>query len=371
MGSQALWRLAKRGIRVIGVEQFAVGHARGASHGESRIIRTAYAEGAAYVPLLLESWRLWAELERVTGERLLDRTGGLMLGPPSSPAITGPIASAEQHGLKYELLTADELRKLYPQHAVTDDIAGFYEYDAGVVYPEAAVQAAVRAAQVRGARVLRAEVSQVDATGVVLTDGTVLRARHVIVAGGGWLPKLLPGLAARLEVVRRVVGWFPAPAGFGPGQFPIFIRMGDEAGERNWYGFPAIGGAVKIGLHVWPGIDEPVDPAAGVRPADARDAQMLSAVVAGTLPGLAPEPSRLLTCMYSLTPDRHFLVGPHEGMTVLGGFSGHGFKLAPVIGEIAAALAADGHSDFALDLFAPGRFTTLPLRPRRSDELGR
>ncbi|MEV6527049.1 N-methyl-L-tryptophan oxidase [Longispora sp. NPDC051575] len=355
MGSQTLWRLAHRGVDVVGVEQFDIGHSRGASHGGSRIIRTAYAEGAAYVPLLLDSWRLWAELEKESGTTLLDRTGGLMLGREDSPAITGSIASAEEHGLKYNVLNARELHRLYPQHRVAEDMMAVFEYDAGVVYPEKAVHAAVDAAVALGAQVVRGEAVEVEPGRVGLADGTTLTARHVVVAGGGWTPRLVPGLAPHVRVVRRVVGWFAATAAYAADRFPVFIRM-DESWEHNWYGFPAIDGAVKLGLHAWPGIDEPVDPRAGVRPADALDAARLGDIVAGTLPGVDPRPLRMATCMYSLTPDRHFLVGARDGLTVLGGFSGHGFKLAPAIGEAAAGLAVDGGSALAIDLFDPRRF---------------
>src|SRR6266542_3828945 len=136
MGSHALWRLAERGVRAIGVEQFTPGHDRGSSHGESRIIRTAYSEGAGYVPLVLHAWRLWDELEARSGQRLLERCGGLMLGSPSSPWVRGATESAKDHGLRYELLSGSELRERFPQHRVDDDdTVGFFEAAAGVVRP--------------------------------------------------------------------------------------------------------------------------------------------------------------------------------------------------------------------------------------------
>jgi sarcosine oxidase len=369
MGAHALWRLARLGVRVIGVDQFAPPHERGASHGGSRIIRTAYAEGPAYVPLLRESWRLWAELEGVTGERLVRRTGGLMLGPPGSGTVAGAIASAEQHGLEYQELDAAAVRARFPQHRVEAGTVGCYERDAGVVFPERAVLAAVRAARAAGAEVAVDRpvieiVPDPDRPRLRAGDRT-LTVGHVVVAAGGWTSRLVPSLAAHLAVVRRVMGWFGAtdPVDFSPARFPIFIRAGD-GGSRTWYGLPHLGdGAVKLGLHDWPGIDEPVDPVRGPRAADGADAGRLAQLAAGTLTGLRPGPVRMTPCTYTVTPDRHFVVGQRRdlpGLTLLAGFSGHGFKLAPAIGETAARLALTGTSPLPIALFDPHRFDRPP-----------
>lgn len=365
MGSQALWRLARRGVRATGIEQFAPGHSRGSSHGESRIIRTAYAEGAGYVPLVLHAWRLWDELEGETGTRLLDRCGGLMLGMPSSPMVRGASASASGHGLHHELLSSAELRERFPQHRVADQEVGFYEAAAGVVRPERAVLQAVRAARAAGAEVLESEtvreiVPDPDRPVVRLADRTLL-ARHVVVAAGAWLPRLAPTLDLPLRVVRRVQVWFEArsPEPFSTARFPIFVRN-DHSGERAWYGCPSLDGAtVKVALHEWPGIDEPVDPVAGPRPPDRADAELVAAIVEATLPGLRPRAARMTSCTYALTPDRHFIVGQRRdlpGLTLLAGFSGHGFKFAPVLGEVAAQLALTGATDLPVELFDPHRF---------------
>ncbi len=330
MGSHALWRLAERGVRAIGVEQFTPGHDRGSSHGESRIIRTAYSEGAGYVPLVLHAWRLWDELEARSGQRLLERCGGLMLGSPSSPWVRG----------------------------ATD------------VRPERGVVEAVRAARAAGAEVLEGEtvlgiVPDGDRPAVQLS-GRTLVARHVVVAAGAWVPRLVPGLDLRLRVVRRVQAWFETPSleAFSPKSFPVFLRH-QPGGEAAWYGCPSLDGAtVKVGLHSWPGIDEPVDPVEGPRPPDGADADRVAAVVEATLPDLRPRPVRMQSCMYTLTPDQHFAVGQRRdlpGLTLLAGFSGHGFKFAPVLGEVAAQLALTGTTDLPIEPFDPHRFDALPL----------
>jgi sarcosine oxidase len=365
MGSHALWRLAKRGVRVVGVEQFRPGHDRGSSHGESRIIRTAYAEGPWYVPLVLHAWRLWDELEGESGKRLLERCGGLMLGTPDSPMVRGALVSAEEHGLRHELLSSAELRERFPQHRVDEDTVGFYEAGAGVIRPELGVVEAVRAASAAGAEVLEGErvlevLPDPDRPAVRLADRTV-DARHVVVAGGAWMAGLVPTLEPRLRVVRRVQAWFQAanPASFSPRSFPVFVRN-QAGGSGAWYGCPSLdGSSVKVALHDWQGIDEPVDPEAGPRPPDDADAEALTGIVAKTLPDLRPWPVRMAACMYTLTPDQHFAVGQRRelpGLTLLAGFSGHGYKFAPVLGEAAAQLALNGATVLPVEPFDPHRF---------------
>ncbi|WP_330298458.1 N-methyl-L-tryptophan oxidase [Streptomyces sp. NBC_00503] len=365
MGSQTLWRLAERGVDVIGIEQFTPGHDHGASHGESRIIRSAYAEGASYVPLVKEAWQLWRDLEHASGRALLEQTGALMLGPADSPVIVGPLASARAWDLKYKVLDTEELRGAFPQYAPLDGLMGFYEEDAGYLRPEASVTAAVEVARARGAEVLQ----DTAVTGILPDPGRPrvrigdreLTARHVVVAVGGWLRRLLPATAPLMTVERRVMGWFRPtdPAAFGADRFPVFVHS-DASGDHNLYGFPSLDGeTLKIGLHTWPGIYETIDPAAGHRPPDAADAQRFAEAVHRTFVGVDPQPVRMESCMYSLTPDRHFLVGPRRdlpGLTLLGGFSGHGFKFASVIGEIAAQFAVTGKTGLPVDKFDPHRF---------------
>ena len=368
MGSGALWRLARRGVEVLGVEQFAPGHDRGSSHGQSRIIRTAYSEGGGYVGLAQRAWRLWEELEAEAGETLLERTGGLLLGDADSPWISGARRSAAAHHLAHELLSAGEIRERFPQHRLTDPTVGFYERDAGVLRPERAVRAAVAVATAAGAGVVEGqavrEILPDPERPAVRLDDRILVARQLVVSVGAWLPRLLPDLELPLRVVRRVQTWFepPSPAEFAPDRFPIFIRSDDGGGdgERSWYGCPTMDGTtVKAALHEWPGLDEPVDPAAGPRPPDETDAKRVAALVEEGLPGLGPGPSRMQACMYTLTPDLDFIVGRRRdlpGITVLGGFSGHGFKFAPLMGEVAAQLALTGATDQPIDLFDPHRF---------------
>jgi sarcosine oxidase len=365
MGSNALLHLAKAGVRVLGIEQFIPGHDRGASHGESRIIRTAYAEGAKYVPLLKRSWQLWDELEALSGQRLVCRTGGLVMAPAGSAPINAPVASATAHCLPFEILDADQMAARYPQHRLGADTAAFYEADAGVIRPEAAVVAAVDVARKLDAEVWSDTVVEKVVADVsqpyVVVDGEKIVASHVVVAAGAWITQLLPQAAPTLRVERRVFGWFDPkrPQDFTPERFPVFIRT-DATGAENWYGLPGWGSPqVKVAIHNWPGLNEPVDPQRGARKPDNNDAKLISDIVEDTLPGLDPRPARLQACMYSLTPDNHFFVGGHPdlpGLTMLAGFSGHGFKMATVLGEITSQIVLHGQSELDISTFSLTRF---------------
>lgn len=374
MGAQALWRLARSGVDVIGIERFTPGHDRGSSHGESRIIRTAYMEGAEYVPFVRAAWRAWEELEEASAERLLVRTGALMLGSPDGSAVAGSIAAAEHHGLAHQVLSREQITRRFPQHAMRPGEVGVFEEEAGAVLPEAAIRAAVRLAERSGARVRTGTtVSRIvpdpDRPSVLLSDGSRILARRVVVAAGAWLPRLLPevaGLGGGLRVERRVLGWFrttqdPSPHAHGP----VFARDEDDC---TWYGFPSLDGGrtVKIGVHAeapgnraegaqW---GEPVDPDVGPRAPDAADARRLGALASG-LHGVAELPERMAACMYTMTSDEHFLIGHRRelpGLVLAGGFSGHGYKFASAVGIALADLARDGRTDMPIAMFDPHRW---------------
>lgn len=372
MGSSALWRLAARGVDVLGIEQFTPGHGCGGSHGESRIIRTAYAEGARYIPLVREAWELWRELEDASGIALLTPTGALSMAPAGSPRVTGPLAAAAEYGLACELLSDSDLRERFPQFVVPDGSAGVLDAEAGYLRAEACVEAAVAAARAEGARVLEGTVSVVVADAerpqVVLADGRRLTARHVVVAAGGWLRDLVPSVGRHVRVERRLMAWFRVPDA-GPGRdaysggaMPVF--MGGDNTAYNWYGFPSLDGeTVKLGLHAWTEVAEEVDLDRGHRPPDAVDERLFAAIAERVLVGVDPAPVRMTACMQDHTPDGEFLIGPHRdapGLTVLGGFSGHGFKFASVIGDIAADYALTGGTARDIRAFDPHRFDAVP-----------
>jgi sarcosine oxidase len=365
MGAAAAAHLAGRGVRVLGMDSFTPPHARGAHAGGSRIIRMAYAEGAEYVPLCRRAYELWAELEKETGSTLLTTTGGLMLGLPDGSAVGGALASARTHGLPHELLDAAEVRRRFPAFTPADGEVALYEEVAGLVRPEAAIEAHLRQAGRAGADLRygltvagwRATPGGVSVT---TTEGE-FSADRLVIAPGAWAPALFSGLSIPLVVQRRVQHYWRAPgAEHEIGRFPIWIW--EYAPGRAAYGLPSVGGAgidggAKAALHHG---DETVDPDVGAGEATRAEADAMRTWLDGRLPGLARggwlggKP-----CLYTLTPDEHFVLGRHPeqaNVTVAGGFSGHGFKFAPVIGEILADLALTGRSRHPIGLFDPARF---------------
>jgi sarcosine oxidase len=362
MGSAAAAELAGRGAAVLGLERFGAGHDRGSSHGGSRIIRQAYFEDPSYVPLLLRAYEGWERLERDSGRDLMTLTGGLMIGPPGSRTLEGSRDSARRWGLAHELLGAADLRRRFPQLRPAEDDVALYEPAAGFVRPEEAVRAALQIADQRGAEMcFDTPVLDWEATGDgvrVRTADRTVEAGRLVVAGGAWAPDLLAGLGLPLVVERQVQYWFAPLGGVEPFlSHPIWIWE-DRSGVQP-YGFPAheAGRGVKtaffrMGQETTPDtIDRTVHPA---------EVERMRAALAAHVPALAGPLLDARTCMYTNTPDEHFVIAALPGspqVAIAAGFSGHGFKFAPVVGEILADLALDGGTPQPIDLFDPARFS--------------
>jgi len=358
-GSATLWQLAQRGVDAIGVEQFEPGHAQGSAHGESRIIRTAYHEHPAYVPLVRSSWQLWRSLEAATGTSLLTRTGAVMIGPADGELITGVLAAVHTHDLPYEELDQASCQDRYPQHVLGPTEVAVFEPDAGFLRPELAIRTMAAAAVAGGATLITATpargVEAVPGGARVLLDSGTLTARHVVVCAGAWVGELLPSLRAALQVERQVQAWFPARdrSVYAPARFPVFIR---ETCGHFVYGIPSPDGhALKVGIH-----HEGMPTSAGTvdRSVSQADIALLTSVVTQLLRGVEQAADRATVCMYTNAPDGHFVIGAAPGfdnVTVVSACSGHGFKFAPVLGEIAAGLAVDGGTDHPIALFDPAR----------------
>jgi sarcosine oxidase len=363
MGSMALWRLAERGMRVIGFEQFEPAHNRGSSFGESRIIRTAYNEDPRYVPLVRRAFDLWRELESVTNSSLLTVTGILSIGQPEGDIVDGTLLSARTHGLEHTILDRERMSRRYPQHRLNPGDIAVYEDAAGILPPEATILAAVQRAESLGARILRN--TRVDALRPagdwveIASEDSTFRVRHVIVGVGPWLGAFLPELEFPVSVARQVVAWFPVRNvdDFRNEQFPVFIH--DIGGGHSRYGFPTLDSkTVKLAVHHEGDLTtaDTVD-----REVHTRDLSPVQEFIEEYLVGVEPRAVHSHVCMYTNTPDHHFLVGSLQDkpwMTVLGGFSGHGFKFAPVIGDAAADLATTGKTASAFELFSLDRFAT-------------
>jgi sarcosine oxidase len=363
MGSAAAAHLAGRGRKVLGLEQHGPAHDRGSSHGDSRVYRQAYFEDPAYVPLLLRAFDLWQELGATTGTELLTVTGGLMLGPPDSRTVQGSRASALAWDLAHTMLDAAEITRRFPAFHPAPDEIGLYEANAGFVRPEATVSAHLGLAAAAGADLRfgqRVSGWDAGADGVQVTvEGETLSADRLVLSAGPWAGTVLAGLGLPLEVERQVQFWFAPPGGTAPfaaGRFPVYV-WDSESGDQA-YGFPAAGdpvAGVKVAFFRHGGPADPDHLERTVAPDEADD---LREFLRPRLPGLPGEVVRAVPCMYTNTPDEHFVIGLHpdaDNVVLAAGFSGHGFKFVPVIGELLADLAVDGGTAAAIDLFAPDR----------------
>lgn len=367
MGSAAACHLAGRGLRVLGLDRFDPPHDRGSSHGSTRVIRQAYFEHPAYVPLLLRAYEGWRNLERASGQPLLLLPGGLMIGPPDSEVVSGSLRSARLHGLPHQLLEAAELRRRFPAFRLPETHVALFEEAAGLVFCEKAIRAHLDLAARRGASlrfqspVLQWRVRP-GGVEVVTTQGTDFAGRLVLTPGP-WAPELLRDLGLPLTVERQVLCWFDPPGGialFQPDRFPIYIWQ--RSPNCSPYGFPAVDGnrgGVKIALYRSPET-ETCTPESVDRKIRNSDETNLREVIREFLPALDGPLLRATTCLYTLTPDLHFIIDRHPAhpeVIVAGGFSGHGFKFCSVVGEMIADLVTDRAPACDLSLFRSTRFT--------------
>ncbi|HXW52012.1 MAG TPA: N-methyl-L-tryptophan oxidase [Candidatus Acidoferrales bacterium] len=357
MGSAAAAHLAAKGKRVLGLEQFTPVHDRGSSHGQTRIIRKAYWEDPSYVPLLERAYELWADLERRSGKRLYLRTGGLMVGDPKSALITGSRRSAAEHGLAHEMLDAGGIRSRFPAMRPLPDEIALFEEPAGILFPEPCVQAHLDWAASAGAELrFQAKVESWEPTssGVKVTaaTGQTFDADHLVICAGAWLSQAARELDLPLRIERNIAHWFEPAANrelFAPERLPIYILERDPASPL--YGFPDLGGGMKAAFHH---SHDYVSPDGIDRTVSAADVQAVRDALAEWMPDGNGRHVASSVCMYTLTPDEHFLIGFHPrfaNVIVAGGFSGHGFKFCSVVGEALAELVSDGDTKQPLGLF--------------------
>ncbi len=364
MGSSAAYHLAGRGKRVLGLERHTPAHDRGSSHGQSRIIRLAYSENPAYVPLVIRAYELWERLERETGEDLMTITGGLMIGPPGTRFFDGSKESAEKYDLPYEVLDATELKRRYPVFEPTPDTVAFFEEKAGFLRPEASVKAHLDRAAYFGAdlrfgeEILSWEPTQ---SGVLVeTASGAYEAERLVVSAGAWAPELLADLGLPLEVTRQILFWFDPKGGIGPFvpyRLPIFIWEPEDG--NSFYAIPAHDGptgGVKVAFFRADG--KPADPETVNREVHEKEVEFIRGYLARYIPDLDGDFLYAKTCMYTNTPDEHFVISTHPHypqVAIAAGFSGHGYKFCSVVGEILADLATEGETSHPIDLFSPAR----------------
>jgi sarcosine oxidase len=362
MGSAATFELARRGRSVLALEQFPLVHDRGSSHGHTRIIRRAYYEHSAYVPLVCRAYERWYDLEQRTGRHLLTECDCLCVGPPDGEVVNGVLASAREHDLAVDRLDGAALRTRFPQFRFDEGYVGVLEHQAGFLYVEDCVRAHLDAARSLGATIQADEAvtswrSDGRSVAVTTSEGEY-KATTLILTAGPWARRLLAELGAPLRVMRQTMLWFGTAddAPFRRDRFPIFLA---EVPDGPFYGLPVIDGrGLKVARHYGaPELDSPDEIERAVRPADEPPVrQFLNA----HLPA-ANGPLRYgQTCIYTLTPDRHFLIDLHpqyRNVAVAGGFSGHGFKFASAVGEILADLVEAGQTRHPIGMFSFARLS--------------
>jgi sarcosine oxidase len=362
MGSAAVDHLARRGVDVLGLERYDVPHAMGSSHGDSRIIRRPQFEDPAYVPLVERAFDLWDDLEDTHHRTLLHRTGSVDAGPAGGETVTDSLASCAEHDIPHEHLDADTWNDRHPGYDLPADFEAVYQADGGFLVPEECIVAHVNRAHDHGATVrAREAVTDWEPTadgGVrVTSEKDVYEADDLVVTAGAWAPKLVDALDGHAVPQRQVVGWFQPehPERFTPETFPVFVVQDDD---DHVYGFPVHDRpGFKIGL--FEHFEEDVDPDAMPREPRPDDEAALRELTERFFPAAAGPTMRLETCIFTNTPDMHFVLDTlpeHPQVTVGAGFSGHGFKFASAVGEVLADLSQHGETDHQIDLFGVDRF---------------
>lgn len=363
IGSSTCYHLAKRGVDVLGIDQWDVPNAVASHHGHSRMIRLCYYEHPDYVPLLRRAYALWRELEADCGQRLLHVTGGLYLGEADDDFVAGSLASARQHALPHEHLNRSQVRERFPQFDVPDHWQAIYEPEAGLLIPERVVEACSHLMCQRGGTLLthhtvQRVIDEKRAMRIVTHRGDFL-ARHVVFTQGAWTG----GVGVDLTVTRQILGWVePLHAErFSADVFPSFaINNPDQSAH---YGFPLIDDVPPQGLlkiaHHWH--DRPTSPELINRDPEPGDVDDFLPALQRFLPEAAGPVRKQSICMYTNSPDSHFVIDRHpayptERATVACGFSGHGFKFASVMGEALADLATTGRTELPIGFLSRGRF---------------
>jgi len=359
-GSAAMYHLARRGLKVIGIDRFHPPHDHGSSHGETRIIRKAYFEHPNYVPLLHRAWDLWEDLAEESNLRLIERRDLLMSGPPGSEVTEGARQSARLHNLPLDNLTWEEARRRFPMFKLPSDHTVTVESTAGFLRVEDCVGASLDLAQAYGAQLRCGEtvqkISGAPGQLSVLTDRATYSAAAGILTCGAWTSQLLPDYARLITVRRKTLFWYPIQAAVwaDPAAAPMFFL---DLPEGQFYGLPGIDGrTIKTGEHT--GGEAVENPSALERSVFPADERPVSRFVSERLVDIESKSCRSAVCMYSMSPDGHFLFDQLSELPLVvgAGFSGHGFKFASVLGESAAELIQQGRTSLDIDFLSSNRF---------------
>ncbi len=364
MGSATLYTLARRGVKVCGIEQFGVAHDRGSSHGQTRIIRKAYFEHPDYMPLLNRAYELWDAFEKETGQELLVSTGLMLAGKANSPTIQGLEVCYSEHAQPHERMNASEAKKRFPQFKLPKELEIFYDPLAGFLHVERCVQQHIEMAVTHGATLHTHEkVTSWQAHPehvTVQTDRRELMAEKLIITAGAWAIRELVPLNIDCQIWRKVVFWFTSPdmSQYRLNHIPIFYV---ELDYGSFYGFPVIDeSGLKVAEHTKP---RPIgDPDKLNRDLVAEDQRDVLRFLRIVLPEFRSKLTDFSVCMYTVTPDENFILDihpEHENVVIAAGFSGHGFKFAPVIGEIMSELTIDGSTTHPVEFLRLRRFQSI------------
>lgn len=360
VGSSALYHLASRGQRALGLDQHPPGHRFGSSHGETRVIRQAYFEHPDYVPLLLRAYELWRELEEQTDEQLLVQTGLLQIGQPDGVVLKGVLAAAEEHRLSVQSLTQTQVHERYPQFQLAPGEVGVFESTAGYLLVEKCVKAHLSAATAAGAKWQQQHVTDWSHHGGkfhVETTSTSFTADRLIVSAGPWVSDVVKEFR-HTHLLRKHQHWFALPSAsantYRCPSFPIFLA---ETADGIFYGFPTLDEtSLKVAEHGGgTPIDAPISEKSGP---DTEDRSRVATFVRSYLPEFSGDTVRHEPCYYTMTSDEHFLVGAlpdQHGLLIAAGLSGHGFKFTSVLGQVLADLAIDGSTQLPIDFLSPSR----------------
>jgi sarcosine oxidase len=368
-GSSALYHLSTTGKKIIGFDRFTPPHTHGSSHGESRIIRQAYFEAPIYVPLLKASYSLWADIERTSGKKLFQKTGGLMLGREDTAVIKGSRLSAETHGIPYEYLSSSDIQRRFPAFLPTPDTVGLLEKEAGILFPEECIRTFLAEASENGADIHSNETvlditPTQDKVEVTTSKGKYTAAKLILTAGA-WTEHLLPELQLPLTVKRQIVHWFKdaslsPPARYLPANMPVYIW--EFLPDRMFYGFPDLGKGIKIAWHHHGRTIQPDEKREDTSPEEIKEMEQ---IVEKYL-GMTPIYNNSSVCMYTNTPDEHFIIDRHPGyknIIIASPCSGHGFKFSSLTGKILSDMAMDKKIEFDLSPFSVTRPAIKSHRP--------
>src|SRR5699024_3087823 len=361
MGSMSIWQLAQRKKSVIGFEQFGVGHDRSATGGESRLFRTAYKEGEKFVPLLLDSRKLWRELESASKNSLLELNGGLSIGFPESNLIKNTMKSIKKYRIDHEILNNKAAKKRFPQHKLLNQEVMILDKESGFLRPELSVVSAVYRAKELGAKIHTYEnirSIKYDNEGVrILSNKKKYTVEKVLISAGPYIEQLLPQYGDSIKVGKIVMSWFATKSinKFNKLKYQIFIR---ENHNDKFFGTPTFDNSmVKIGLgEIYNKIENPMDLDNHV---SIEELSKVKRIVSQYFNYLYSDPVRLSVHMDAYTPDNNPIIGKlleQSNVVIAGGFSGHGFKMAPIMGKIASDLLIDDKTSYNINFLSPYRF---------------